>query len=128
MRHDPFLCVKDHGPYTKRFFSQSEEKQFYKNRKKLTQLKDGYYLKHLIEYKTNKYNYRCSHEKIDDSDYMISFGCSHTFGLGIQKPWPAYIEDTYNAGVPGATIYDMIDVAVSLYKAKPFNKLFLFKI
>jgi len=110
MRHDPFLYVKDHGSYSKRFFSESEEIQFYKNRKKLTQLKDGYYLRHLIEYKTNKYNYRCSHENIDNSDYMIALGCSHTFGAGLHKEhrYSDLLESEYdckvfNLGYPGGS-------------------------
>ena len=78
------------------------------------------------EYILNTFWHREQELEYFPSDYNVAVGCSHTFGLGIQKPWPAYIEDTYNAGVPGATIYDMIDVAMSLYKAKPFNKLFLF--
>ena len=42
----------------------------------------------------------------------------HTFGLGVQNPWSLYFVNTYNAGVRGATVYDMIDIAFAIYEQK----------
>ena len=51
-----------------------------------------------------------------DDDYTLAVGCSHTFGSGCSKPWPWYIENCYNAGIPGASIHDMADVAFAIHK------------
>ena len=61
-----------------------------------------------------------------DDDYTLAVGCSHTFGSGCSKPWPWYIENCYNAGIPGASIHDMADVAFAIHKVKPFKKLMMF--
>ena len=110
MRHDPFLNVKLNGYYSNEFSSEAEEWQFLKNRKKLKNLRGGYYLNNPIEYKINKYNYRCSHENIDDNDYWIALGCSHTFGVGLhtEHRYSDLLEYEYdckvfNLGVPGGS-------------------------
>ena len=54
--------------------------------------------------------------------FNLAVGCSHTFGIGVNNPWPSYFVNTYNAGVPGATIFDMIDIAFAIYKEKRYNR------
>tara|TARA_Y100000356_G_C11260116_1_gene292871 strand:+ start:439 stop:1095 length:657 start_codon:yes stop_codon:yes gene_type:complete len=61
-----------------------------------------------------------------NSGFNLAVGCSHTFGIGVNNPWPSYFVNTYNAGVPGATIFDMIDIAFAIYKEKRYNRLMLF--
>jgi len=60
------------------------------------------------------------------SDYTLAVGCSHTFGIGSSTPWPTLIDNCYNAGIPGATVHDMCDVAIGIYKENPYKKLLLF--
>ena len=60
------------------------------------------------------------------SDYTLAVGCSHTFGIGSSTPWPTLIDNCYNAGIPGATVHDMCDVAMGIYKENPYKKLLLF--
>ena len=60
------------------------------------------------------------------SDYTLAVGCSHTFGIGSSTPWPTLIDNCYNAGIPGATVHDMCDVAMGIYKENPNKKLLLF--
>jgi hypothetical protein len=60
------------------------------------------------------------------TDYTLAVGCSHTFGIGSSAPWPTLIDNCYNAGIPGATVHDMCDVAMGIYKENPYNKLLLF--
>ena len=60
------------------------------------------------------------------SDYTLAVGCSHTFGIGSSIPWPTLIDNCYNAGIPGATVHDMCDVAMGIYKENPYKKLLLF--
>lgn len=60
------------------------------------------------------------------TDYTLAVGCSHTFGIGSSTPWPTYIDNCYNAGIPGATVHDMCDVAIGIYKENPYKKLLLF--
>ena len=79
-----------------------------------------------IEYVLNSYWHREQELSNFDSNYSLAVGCSHTFGIGVNKPWPSYFTNTYNAGIPGATIYDMIDVAIDIYDIKPFKNLMMF--
>jgi len=60
------------------------------------------------------------------TDYTLAVGCSHTFGIGSSTPWPTLIDNCYNAGIPGATVHDMCDVAIGIYKENPYKKLLLF--
>ena len=53
-------------------------------------------------------------------------GCSHTFGIGAETPWPKLIDNCYNAGIPGATVHDMCDVAMAIYKENPYKKVLMF--
>lgn len=78
-----------------------------------------------VDYILNSYWHRDTELSEFSDGYTLALGCSHTFGIGISNPWPTYFENTYNAGIPGATIYDMIDVAVGIYDIKPFKKIML---
>ena len=59
------------------------------------------------------------------TDYTLAVGCSHTFGIGVQTPWPTLIDNCYNAGIPGATVHDMCDVAIAIYKENPYKKVLM---
>jgi len=77
-------------------------------------------------YVLNSYFHREQELDSFDQGYTLAVGCSHTFGLGVQTPWPNYIPNCYNAGIPGATVFDMVDVAIEMYRTRPYDKLFLF--
>jgi hypothetical protein len=79
-----------------------------------------------IEYTLNSLWHREQELSEFTDGFNLAVGCSHTFGIGVNKPWPSYFENTYNAGVPGATIHDMIDIAFAIYKEKQYSKLMLF--
>lgn len=86
-----------------------------------------------IEYRLNEYCHRTpSLEEFKQfPEYCIALGCSHTFGLGVDKAWPEYLEEiigmpVYNAGVPGATVYDMVDIAKAMFLERPYKKAILF--
>ena len=79
-----------------------------------------------IEYVLNSFWHREQELSEFNSGYTLALGCSHTFGIGVSNPWPSYFENIYNAGVPGATIYDMVDIAMGMHKEKPFEKIMLF--
>jgi hypothetical protein len=79
-----------------------------------------------IEYVLNTHWHR-ERELSEFSDgFNLAVGCSHTFGIGVSNPWPTYFENTYNAGVPGATVFDMIDIAFAIYKEKQYSRLMFF--
>ena len=79
-----------------------------------------------IEYTLNSLWHRDVELESFSNGFNLAVGCSHTFGLGVQNPWPSYFVNTYNAGVPGATVYDMIDIAFAIYEQKRFNRLLFF--
>lgn len=79
-----------------------------------------------IDYVLNSFWHREDELDSFSEGYTLAVGCSHTFGIGVSTPWPCHIHNTYNAGVPGATIYDMIDIAKAMYAEKKFSKLILF--
>ena len=79
-----------------------------------------------IEYTLNSFWHRELELDSFSNGYTLALGCSHTFGIGVSNPWPSYFENTYNAGVPGATIYDMVDIATGMYNEKPFSRIILF--
>jgi len=60
------------------------------------------------------------------SDYTLAVGCSHTFGIGVDTPWPTLIDNCYNAGIPGATVHDMCDVAMDIYRTNPYKRVLMF--
>ena len=75
-----------------------------------------FYANKRIPYKTNEYGYRSDKlSSIDDSDYILTFGCSYSYGTGL------FYEDTYsyklanklnlkniNLAIPGGGISEMV--------------------
>jgi hypothetical protein len=75
-----------------------------------------YYTDKKIWYHNNEYGYRSDNmSTINDNDYILSFGCSYTFGVGL------FYEDTYayklskelnlkniNLGIPGSSSKEMM--------------------
>lgn len=58
---------------------------------KQVDLNRWYYTDKKIEYVHNKYGYRADElTTIDDSDYLLTFGCSYSYGTGL------FYEDTYS--------------------------------
>ena len=78
-----------------------------------------------IEYTLNSLWHRDDELKTY-SDYTLAVGCSHTFGIGAETPWPKLIDNCYNAGIPGATVHDMCDVAMAIYKDNPYKRVLMF--
>ena len=79
-----------------------------------------------VEYTLNNLWHREQELSEFTNGFNLAVGCSHTFGIGVKNPWPSHLINTYNAGVPGATIFDMIDIAFAIYEEKRFNRLMLF--
>lgn len=88
--------------YTRNFDKLDLDKWFYTNKR--------------IPYQLNEYGYRSDKlSSIDDSDYILTFGCSYSYGTGL------FYEDTYsyklanklnlkniNLAIPGGGISEMV--------------------
>ena len=75
-----------------------------------------FYTNKRIPYQLNEYGYRSDKlSNIDDSDYILTFGCSYSYGIGL------FYEDTYsyklanklnlkniNLAIPGGGISEMV--------------------
>jgi hypothetical protein len=86
--------------------------QNYKNFLKNIDIDKWYYTNKKIKYSHNEYGYRADMlSSINDSDYLLTFGCSYTYGNGL------FYEDTYayklsdklnlkniNLAIPGSSI------------------------
>ena len=100
---DPFLTVSDASKlsFTAPFHHKAEENLFYRNRKRLKKYKEGFYLKTAIEYKINKFGYRCDHVIPPATDYILAMGCSHTFGAALhtEHRYSNLLEEHYNMPV-----------------------------
>ncbi len=67
-----------------------------------------------ITYSYNQYGFRTKEFDLASSkDKILCLGCSHTEGIGVQDPWPTYLQeyfpdaDVYNLGHGGGS-YDTI--------------------
>lgn len=100
---DPFLTVskEEFCNNTFPFQDAREEATFQKNRKRLKKYKEGFYFKTPIEYKINKFGYRCDHVIPPTTDYILAMGCSHTFGHSLHKEhrYSNLLEEHYNMPV-----------------------------
>ena len=83
------------------FLWPAEEEEYRRNRKYLKKYKAGLYINYPIDYAINTYGYRCDHVIPPDSDYILSAGCSHTFGQALHKEhrYSDLLEEHYNMPV-----------------------------
>jgi len=69
-----------------------------------------------VKYTLNSYGYRClEFEDIDWDNSILTFGCSHTFGLGVDDTdtWPYQLSKildypVVNLGTPGAALWSLV--------------------
>ena len=97
-----------------RFIGGDTKIQFIENSKKMPE--DWYYHNIPISYEINKYGHRSKNfEDINQDNYMLCIGCSHTVGVGLEleKTYPYLLSkelgmDYYNLSVP-ATGIDVLE-------------------
>jgi hypothetical protein len=104
----------NHSDISLNFISGDLEQQFIENA--LTQPPDWYYRDIEITYSYNNYGHRCKNFKdIDQDNYILFIGCSHTMGVGLEldKTYPHLLSkklqmDYYNLAIP-ATGIDIVE-------------------
>lgn len=81
------------------------------------------------KYKINQYGFRGS-----SWDFMKSpafFGCSCTFGVGVETPMSEFVQQKYknriipNLGLPGASVLNIIKAFVAFAKLHPMSHAFI---
>lgn len=108
------LIGSDHCNVTLPFVPGDTLEQF--NTKKVNQPDDWYYHNTEITYQFNKLGHRCKNvEDIDQHNYVLYIGCSHTLGVGLEleKTYPYLLSeklsmDYYNLAIP-ATGIDVVE-------------------
>jgi hypothetical protein len=96
------------------FVGGDSKQQFNKN--VLTQPSDWYYNDRKLTYSYNSQGHRCKNfEDIDQDNYILVTGCSHTMGVGLEleKTYPYIVSkelgvDYYNLAIP-ATGIDVVE-------------------
>lgn len=96
------------------YMGGDSKEQFIENAKK--QSPDWYYHTTEITYSFNNQGHRCKNfEDIDQDNYILFIGCSHTLGVGLEleKTYPYLLStnlgmDYYNLAIPG-TGMDMVE-------------------
>jgi hypothetical protein len=96
------------------FIGGDSEEQFINNSKKMPE--DWHYHTTPVTYDYNNYGHRCKNfEDIDQDNYILVTGCSHTMGVGLEleKTYPYLLSeklgmDYYNLSVP-ATGIDVLE-------------------
>jgi hypothetical protein len=104
----------DDSNTTLKFIPGDGETQFKENASK--QSDDWYYHNIDITYSFNNLGYRCSDfDKIDQNNYILFTGCSHTMGVGLEleKTYPYLLSkqlgmDYYNLSIPASGM-DMVE-------------------
>lgn len=104
----------DDSNTTLKFISGDSEKQFIQAIEKMP--KDWYYNNTEILYNYNNLGHRCKNfEDLDQDNYILFIGCSHTMGVGLEleKTYPHLLSeklrmDYYNLAVP-ATGNDVLE-------------------
>lgn len=85
-------------------FYQTDTKEFYEiNKKKLG--KNWYYFENPIEYKFNEWGYRTKNFNDLDDDYILTFGCSYTEGIGLHE------KDTWSYKLSRKLDKDLLNLA-----------------
>lgn len=111
--HNGFIG-SDHHNVILPFIGGDSEQQLINNSKKMPE--DWYYNNVEITYNYNNYGHRCKNvEEIDQHNYILFIGCSHTMGVGLEleKTFPYLLSeklgmDYYNLAVP-ATGIDVLE-------------------
>jgi hypothetical protein len=104
----------DDSNTTLKFIGGDSKKQFIKSTKEMP--KDWYYNNTEILYEYNNLGHRCKNfEDLDQTNYILFIGCSHTMGVGLEleKTYPYLLSeklkmDYYNLAVP-ATGNDVLE-------------------
>ena len=105
VRKGYFLHTSSHISDSSTFVSSDNEKLY--NENLLTQPADWFYRGNPIEYKRNQYGYRTvDFDKIDWSNSIVVFGCSHVFGVGLHE------EDTLSGCLSSLTNIPVINMGV----------------
>jgi len=100
----------DDSNTTLKFIGGDSEKQFIQAIEKMP--KDWYYNNTEILYNYNNLGHRCKNfEDLDQDNYILFIGCSHTMGVGLEleKTYPYLLSkslscDYYNLGMGGSGI------------------------
>jgi len=94
---------------TMEFNSTDNEYEYIKNKEKLG--KEWYYYDKKIEYKYNSWGYRCKEFNQLNDDYILTFGCSFTEGIGLDynDMWTTKLSketglDVFNMGMGGTGV------------------------
>lgn len=107
--YNDFMGI-DTNNTTTHFFGNDSNERFIENSKKMPE--DWYYHNVPITYEYNNYGHRCKNfDKIDQDNYILFTGCSHTMGVGLEleKTYPYQLSkklgmDYYNLAMPGSGI------------------------
>jgi hypothetical protein len=117
----------DDSNTTLKFIGGDSEKQFIQAIEKMP--KDWYYNNTEILYNYNNLGHRCKNfEDLDQDNYILFIGCSHTMGVGLEleKTYPHLLSeklrmDYYNLAVP-ATGNDVVEYNLSTWFFKMNKK------
>lgn len=104
--YNDFIGLDDYD-VTMPYMGGDSEEQFIENAK--TQPNDWYYHNAKLVYSFNHRGHRCKNiEEIDQDNYILFVGCSHTLGVGLEleKTYPYLLStamnmDYYNLAIPG---------------------------
>lgn len=90
------LVYSENVNQTINFYSTDNEKLFRKNEKSMG--KDWKYYNSTIEYKFNSFGYRTKEISELSSDFLLTFGCSYTEGVGLHQNevWPEHVSKSLN--------------------------------
>jgi len=120
-RDKPLLCDTDRANQTLKWYSADSEKKFLKQ-----PLEFQKQFEYEIEYKFNKYGHRTKNIEDLNDDFLLTFGCSYTEGIGLceDQIWNHTLKthlnlDLYNCA-KGATGMDIQYYNTTLWKT---NKL-----
>lgn len=113
------------------FYEWDDDKTYKMNLSKFGKEWGDYWEKqHLITYKINSLGYRMDEiEEIDQNNYIVTLGCSHTAGIGLplEETWTHKISkhlgaDLVNGGSPGTSneliLMNLIRILTNLKKPK----------
>lgn len=108
-KNTPIIQINYLVNTTKYFHSTDSQEKFLENKKLLGE--DWYYYDVEIEYKYNSWGYRTKNFEDLYDDYIVTFGCSFTEGIGLEYKdiWPIKLGeklnlDVFNLGMGGTGI------------------------
>jgi hypothetical protein len=105
----PVICFSNFANEIYNFHSTDSEELFLDNKNKLGE--GWYYYNNPIEYKFNSWGYRTKEFNDLNDDYLLTFGCSYTEGIGLhyEDQWTTKFAkklnlDIFNLGMGGTGI------------------------